>query len=267
MVHLLITMVLFISGASLGSFLNVVILRYLQHRTPLGRSACLHCGHTLSWWELVPLLSYLWLRGRCFQCRQQISIQYPVVEFAMGLAVVILTTPLPQSLLEVLQTITTIALVSTLLVLLVIDARSLLLPDFFIVTLALIVILQYLIVFELGTPFTQPGQASSTPDALLGLLIGAGFLATLWIITRGQGIGLGDVKLLIPLGVLLGLTGTITLLFFSFLLGGTYGSWLLIRGKVNMKTAVPFGPYLTGVAIIVLLFPALPTQFSHLLLG
>ena len=227
---------LFLFGSVIGSFLNVVILRHLSGEGLNGRSHCVHCGHVLTWYELLPIISFIIQRGRCRKCNRAISPQYPIVELFSGVAAVLLW-----------PSITLFAIFSILLILFVIDFRSYLLPDFFILLLSVAVLLT--------------GAVS-----LSGLLIGSGFLLFLWAVTAGEGIGFGDVKLMIPIGLLFGPTSTILVLAFAFILGGAFGAYLLITKQATRKTAIAFGPYLAGVAMAFLLFPTVVTALQNFFL-
>lgn len=215
----------FAFGAALGSFINVVVLRGIKGTPLSGRSACPHCGNELSWQELIPIISFIFQRGRCRTCGAPISVQYPIIELVAGLGAMALFPNIPAILFFLL-----------LLTLFIIDMRTLLLPDFFIVFLSVLAVL-----FGAGS--------------YQGMLIGAGFLLFLWAVTSGQGIGFGDVKLLIPLGLWFGVAGTITLLAIAFIAGALVGSYLLTTKQATRRTAIPFGPYLTGAAMLLLVFP------------
>lgn len=217
--------IVFIFGAAIGSFLNVVILRSIKGWGLSGRSQCPHCNHTLGVPDLFPILSFTILGGKCRHCGAPISVQYPIVEFTAGLLCMI---TFPNVLL--------FSILCVLLVLFVIDLKTFLLPDFFIVLLGVLVVLQGNVSFH-------------------GMFIGAGFLLALWIITRGKGIGFGDVKLLIPIGFLAGIQGTVSILFASFLVGAIFGIVLIVTGLATRKSAIPFGPFLAGAAMVILTFP------------
>src|SRR5688572_6267960 len=126
----LVAIAALIMGAALGSFINVVVLRYGSGTSSLkGRSLCPSCQRTLRWWELVPLISFIVLRGRCSRCRAPLSWQYPLVEALMGLFMALLAVPLPTTSTHVISTILEVSLVACLLTLGLIDLRTFLLPD------------------------------------------------------------------------------------------------------------------------------------------
>lgn len=254
---------LFVLGAAIGSFLNVVILRGIEGESIGGRSRCPGCSRTLRWWELLPLISFSLLRGRCNRCRRQISIQYPLVELALGITVLILGLPLPTTSSELLLSLLQIGIASLLVVLFVIDLRTMLLPDRIVVLLAIGV--GIFIVVRAGTSAVDP--TSLAVWSLYGALIGAGGLGILWLLTRGRGIGLGDVKVMVPIGALFGPLDVIVLLFTAFVAGGGLAAYLLVSKRATMKTAIPFGPFLCGAALLFLLVPALAKVGRELLFG
>lgn len=248
---MLVSVVIFAVGACIGSFLNVVILRSLTGK-PLAfaRSHCPVCKRTLRAHELIPVVSFLWLRGRCASCHAKLSWQYPLVELWMGV-VAVLTFTLPIQLGASVLLFTILALIT---VLGVIDIRTLMLPDVFLVYLTVVVFLYLWINPQIAT------------QSLFGALIGSGSLFILWAITYGRGIGFGDVKLMLPLGLLFGLWNTVALLFFAFVAGGLVAIILLATRRAHMKTAIAFGPFLIAAAALFLLWPALPDHFYSILL-
>jgi len=254
MPQLIIGVGLFALGASLGSFANVFILRKSFISTgatkPLpntlsGRSICPHCRRQLSVIDLVPVISWLMLLGRCRRCRQPISAQYPTVELAFAVSLAVLFLPLPITSAAFFTSALQFLAIAMLIILFIIDLKTLILPDKYIIGLALI----SLLVLTINHSFIS---------GLQGAAAGAGILSLLWLVTRGKGLGLGDVKLMIPVGLLLGFSQTGLLLFLAFTLGGVISLILLATKQVTMKTAVPFGPYLAGLAIVFILFPNLP---------
>ncbi len=245
----------FLYGSIFGSFLNVVSLRTIArlHGHPAGsilttRSACPDCHSTLRWWELIPIFSFLFLRGRCARCHARISFQYPVVEITFGVitAMLWLLVPTPHTGTSLLIFTLQLIIAGLLLVLFIIDLKTMLLPDKFIVMLSCAVLTLLATQYQLNL------------NAVIGLLIGAGFLFLLWAVTRGRGLGFGDVKLMLPLGALFGGWGTVVLLFIAFIIGGLISIILLLRGHAHLKTAIPFGPFLVTAALLLLLFPDLP---------
>jgi prepilin signal peptidase PulO-like enzyme (type II secretory pathway) len=241
-----LALLIFAFGAAIGSFLNVVILRY-PAEGPVGRSRCPHCRKILAWYELIPIVSFLWQRGQCRSCGHKLSWQYPLVEAAMGAALAALFTPLPESAGQAALAALAAGIVALLLILFVIDLKTMLLPDLFVAVLGILVVAHVAVqITSYQLPITSP---------LWGAAIGAGFLGILWLTTSGRGLGLGDVKLMVPLGALLGPLETAALLLASFIVGGCLALILLGTGRVTMKTPIPFGPFLAGTAILLLVVP------------
>lgn len=246
----IITIIVFFFGSVIGSFLNVVILRYRSGRTLGGRSMCFTCSKTLSWTELIPLGSYLTQRGKCAHCRTPISWQYPAVEALTGLVFTFLylhfsfllfTTPLLFAILFAYYGF----IFCLLIVLTVYDLKHKILPDELSGLFA---------AASLIGAFCIRGQAiilhiPSIWHLLAGILIPLPFVI-LWYISKGRWMGLGDPKLMIGIGFLLGMSAGITAVLISFWLGAIVGILMLIFGSVflkksvSMKTAVPFGPFL-----------------------
>ncbi len=242
--------ILFCLGATIGSFLHVVAERYMTGQTALaGRSYCPHCKKTLTARELVPLLSYMVSGARCRGCGAEIPVHYPINELLTGVMAVLLGLPsiIHQSglLLPIL-----LGVASCILIILIrIDSKTMVLPDGYIYALTGVAAL---CVFFLDKDIN---------DIVLGAVVGAGALYLLWAVTGGAGIGFGDVKLMVPLGILFGVKGVIALLFFSFLAGGAMSIFLLATKRVTPKTAVPFGPFLAGAALFLMAFPEFTDRF------
>ncbi|MGE0393322.1 MAG: A24 family peptidase [Vicinamibacterales bacterium] len=226
-------------GLVVGSFLNVCI-----YRLPRGQSIvwpgsrCGACGRTLRWYENVPVLSWLVLRGRCRTCRAAISATYPAVEAATG--VLFLGGYLVHGLHPLLPVRLTFA--SLLVVLFVIDLRHRILPDR--ITLSGIAI-------GLGASVAlPPGPAS----AFAGAALGGGLL---WAISEGyfrlrgrEGLGFGDVKMLAMIGAFLGWELTLLTLFVASLAGSVAGLALIATRRGDLQSALPFGTFLTIGALV-----------------
>lgn len=239
------------AGVSVGSFINVLIARFGAAGARLtDRSHCVSCLKQLRWWELVPLISFLALRGRCASCRQPISWRYPVIEAVTGAAWV--WAFISSS--HLLAALSLAGIFTVLILLWAIDAQHLLLPDIYLVYLGLFVILHLWVT-----------AAAAPRSALLGVIVGCGTLAAIWAATSGRGLGFGDVKLVLPLGLLLGGAGMVTVLFLAFMAGGVSAGYLLATRQAGLKSAVPFGPYLIAAACAVLLSPRLITVLFALL--
>lgn len=233
----------FILGACLGSFGNVLIWRVPRKENFVwGRSHCPKCRAMIAWYDNIPILSYLILRGRCRSCAARISLRYPIVELITGALFAALFYRLGWSwfLLE------TLVFAFGLVVVSFIDLDHMILPDVF--TLSGIVI---------GLLGAALNPERSFWASLMGVLLGGGFLwliAYLYYVFRKQeGMGGGDIKLLAWIGAILGWTAIPFVILAASLLGSLVGILAAIRTKSGMQTAIPFGPYLALGAILFLL--------------
>ncbi len=234
--HLLL---LFIFGTIFGSFINVVAYRFPRNLSIINPpSGCPSCEKRLGIIELFPLLSYLFLRGRCRHCKTSINPRYFMVELATGL----LFVAVPWFLGVSMESVGYLFLLSLLLVISLIDIDFRRIPN---VLLGVGLVIGLLL--KLIDPATRSLQALG--DAGLGMLAGGGIMLIIYIFGRG-GIGAGDLKLMIMVGFFLGMAGVLLVLFVGFLLGGFYGLTMLLLRRLGRKDMIPFGPFLSlGVAI------------------
>ena len=271
---------LFVFGSAIGSFIKVIADRYdpdkfiLKKSTLGGRSACPKCGHKLELVELVPLLSFLLLRGRCRKCGKKIGFSYPVVEIISGLIFVFVPyflSHLPTVKLLNLSALNYTLLASgytlvflVLLLLSLIDIRLKIIPD---ETNIFLIILGVAIAFLIPSGIVTANHSFTGAYALLfgvqnnllfnrlvGLLFGIVFYGLLILITRGRGMGLGDLKFSAALGVVFGLPDIIFITFFSFMIGSIFSLPSLIFRKRGLKSFLPFGPFIALSALVVFFF-------------
>lgn len=245
----------FIFGLVAGSFLNVVVYRVLTGDSPFkGRSKCPKCKRQIAWYDNMPLLSFVMLGGRCRWCHKKISIRYPLLELLTGMLFVwwfgmgqifFRLTQQPYTIIQPgFWLIVGIGLVS----LLVADLWWSVLPDVFTIGLAVLAFL-YRFLLTLAGIMKLPDFLGAIGAGLLA----AGFFAALIIGTRGKGMGWGDVKLAVLMGLLLGWPRILVALFVSFLTGAIVGIILILIGKKRFGQTVPFGPFLimgTGAALV-----------------
>jgi leader peptidase (prepilin peptidase) / N-methyltransferase len=221
----------FIFGLLFGSFANVLADRLPKGQDVLwGRSHCDYCRKQLRWFELIPLFSYMYLGGRCSRCHKKLSFQYPLVEFICGLGFAGLSyiAPTPLSLIFLCLVFV------SFLVMFVADLKYQILPDS-------MVILSF--VSSVGWLVATDGLEAVMANATSALVTGA-FFYMLWKMTRGRGMGFGDVKLSISLGLLLGFPAIIFGLYIAFLTGAIVGVILMIVGRKTLKSKIAFGPFL-----------------------
>jgi leader peptidase (prepilin peptidase) / N-methyltransferase len=239
----LLPLFIFILGLLIGSFLNVVILRMNTGRSVVtGRSKCARCGRVLSWYELIPVFSFLKLRGKCRTCHTPISFQYPLVELITGIVFIMLYTKivLVQGLAVVPFIIFAFLCVvaSLMIVILVYDVKHKIIPDAAVYPFILLSIVS--IVWR---TFMHPGFA---PGAAVvnGVFVALPFFL-LWFLSKGRLMGFGDVKLTLGIGWFLGLSMGFMAVIFAFWFGGVVGLFILATSrKHTMKSEVPFAPFL-----------------------
>ena len=224
-----ISAVIFVFGLLIGSFLNVCIYRIPKRENiTTTRSHCMACGNVIRWYDLIPVLSFLLLGGKCRDCGAKLSIQYPIIELLNGILYCVVFATLGLNIKSVL----TMALISALIVIAVIDWRTYEIPfglNVFIMALGFI---------NLAT------DRANWLQYVIGAVSVSGFLLLLYLLTKGRGIGGGDIKLMAAAGLFLGWKSCIL----AFVIGCVLGSVIhLIRMRVSKQDHVlAFGPYLAA---------------------
>lgn len=243
-------------GVIIGSFLNVLIYRFHTGKSLAGHSHCLSCGVRLRWFELFPLLSYVALRARCRTCGCAVPARYFLVELLTGALFVLALTHS----LDVVAVLGLWTILSILVVITVYDLYHFIIPD------ELTAVLAGAVFLFIGYEYWMTGLmfAELLSDAFAAVL-GAGFLYLLWLVSKGQWIGFGDVKLALPLGFLVGSGLVFSFIVLSFWIGAAVSLMIIgwghiRRGKASlrfggqaltMKSAVPFAPFLIVSALVV----------------
>jgi leader peptidase (prepilin peptidase)/N-methyltransferase len=226
-------------GLMLGSFMNVCIYRLPRGLSPVRpRSGCPKCGHMIAWYENVPVVSYLVLRGRCRKCRAPISPMYPIVEFITG--AVFLAGYLyygPSALL-----IVRLAFAWAMIALFVIDYQHQILPN--------VITVPGMVIGLLANFLAGPGWVAS----IIGAAVGAGSLYAIaeiyYRVRHEEGLGMGDVKMLGMIGAFLGWKLVLLTLVLSSFLGSIIGVFVVVSRKESLKYAMPFGTFLAVGALV-----------------
>ena len=232
-------------GAVVGSFLNVVILRLPEENASIvfPGSHCPQCMQPLRWFDNIPIISYLMLRGRCRTCKQAISMQYPLVELAMAVLATLLAFRFAYSFEFVLYFI----FFAALLVIIFIDFHHQIIPDR--ISLPGILIGFAASFFNDQVTWQQSG---------LGIVLGGGVLYAVasgyFLLTKREGMGGGDIKLLAMIGAFLGWQSLLYVIFSSSVAGSVVGIAAMIKQKKGGQTRIPFGPFLALGAMTYLLF-------------
>jgi len=266
---------LFIFGIIIGSFLNVVILRHGTGRSLEGRSGCMSCAKKLSWYELVPVLSWCVQVSRCRGCGSKISWQYPLVEFATGLlfagayAIVFLTGASGAGASEYVALALLALICATLVAITAYDIKHMIIPDSWSVVFAASSLL-----FASLYWFDTPLDMLTTPQGWLHLASGPILFVpfwALWFFSKGAWIGLGDGKLAVGIGWLLGLVYGISAIVVGFWLGAIFGVALLLISRlvkhfarITMKSEIPFGPFLILGALLILFLQVNVLEITNL---
>ncbi|MGB9763214.1 MAG: prepilin peptidase [Minisyncoccia bacterium] len=284
---------IFILGTVIGSFLNVVIDRLDTERSAFeGRSFCPYCGKTLSWWEMVPVLNYIYLRGRCSSCHHRLPLQYPIIEALTGILFLsaylrFLRFPLINNSifynlfyyfshfnLETLFLILTFLIwlywIFVLISIALYDlkkylvASEILLPAIIIsfiykIIIGIVLHFNHFFLLEqtnylLGSDTLLFGQYNYFLSLFLGIFFGFSLIASLAFFTKEKAMGWGDALIGILMGIILGFPNIIIALIITFLSGGFISFILIALNKKTMKSYLPFAPFLVLGTLSVLLF-------------
>lgn len=256
----------FIFGLIVGSFLNVLVYRLKDAETLLGRSFCRHCAHQIRWYDNVPLISFVLLRGACRDCDAKISWQYPALELLTGIlfALAGYFFFVPEVMSSWLETAWLLGIVSCLIVIAAYDLRHMEIPLNMIIINVLITGV-FLVASFLLVP--EPFFASRLWYGLLGGAIVCGFFFLLVWMSRETWMGWGDVWLGFVAGSAVGAPLILPMLTLSFGLGALIGLIAIARGQKGMKSQVPFAPFLVAGTILTLFLPEVfPAFFRFLIL-
>jgi leader peptidase (prepilin peptidase)/N-methyltransferase len=241
--------VIFIFGTAIGSFLNVLIWRLPRDEKPNGRSKCPHCKHELVWHDLIPVISFVVSRGKCKYCGKPISYRYPAIELVTGALFALAAWSIPLvdvgSWLVLAKVAVVIAVCVTVFV---IDLEHYLILDK-VVFPSSAIILGLLILTDVVA-----GTTSNTTQGILAALAASVPFLLLWFISKGKWMGLGDVKFMVFMGLALGFPGVLVALFVSFIVGAIVGVFLILAGKKQLSSKLPFGTFLSVATIVAVLY-------------
>lgn len=237
--------IIFLYGIIIGSFLNVCIYRIPEELSIVtGRSHCMDCNTPIKWYDLIPVFSYVFLRGRCRKCRSRISIQYPIVEALNGLLYVLVFYLYGfHSLKDILISCAYCMVISALIVLSVIDFRTKNIPygiNIFIFVIGFCIVLIKYFWFGRNTDIIL--------EHVIGMFAVSSFLLLIFYASHGRGIGGGDIKLMGAAGLALGWQNILLAFFIGCVLASIIHP---IRMRINhLNRVLAFGPYLSvGIAV------------------
>ena len=264
---------IFVSGLIIGSFINALQYRIQIERKNTGRSFCPKCKHQLVWYDLVPVFSWVLLGGKCRYCHKKISIQYPVIELITGFLFVAfgMVSGLNQKINEaifgfqstsgslllryVILLLLLIVIVAVFVLLALHDAKTSYILSFYVYAGVFITLAYHLLgytgkwqiveIFHYLTPYILSG------------IIPALFFLSIYILSKGKWMGAGDAELALLIGFFLGYPLTPVAFYFAFIVGSIYGVIKIMMKKSQMKSALPFGPFLIGGCFFAFLFLSL----------
>ncbi len=234
----------FLIGSCIGSFLNVCIYRLPLEKSIISPpSACPKCNHQIKWYENLPIISYIFLGGKCSQCKEKISIRYPFVELLTGVLSLLSFMKFGPTPLFFINTL----LIHSLIVITFIDLDHQIIPD--IISLPGIII---------GFLFSFIPGGITWSDSIIGILLGGGLFygvaLLFYLLFKKEGMGGGDIKLLAMLGAFLGWKSVPFVIFASALVGAIGGISFIIISKSKESVPIPYGPYLAFAALIYLFY-------------
>ncbi|HSW90058.1 MAG TPA: prepilin peptidase [Patescibacteria group bacterium] len=253
---LIVCAFLFVFGLAIGSFLNVVIYRVIHGDSPMrGRSYCDNCKKLIPWYDNIPLFSFLVLKRKCRYCKTPISWTYPAIELLTGLLFVwwylvgftffrLTATPF-----TLVQPLFWLAVALLLLVIFATDLFSFLIPDSAVYLLTILAF-SYRIALTVRHIMT----ISDFWVYLASAIACSVFFYLLVLLTHHKGMGLGDVKLVFPLGLLVGWPLLLFVIMLASIAGSIVGITTIVVGAKNLKSKLPFGPFLIGATCVALLW-------------
>lgn len=237
------TLLIIIYGLIIGSFLNVCIYRIPRSESiAWPGSHCPKCSHKLSWYNNIPLFSWIFLGGRCRCCKEPISKQYPIVEALNAILYIIVYIYFGFSVDFIFYSL----LSSVLIVITFIDLQQMIIPDILVVIIMILSILHKgIIYFSGGSP--------EIFSSVIGLFLAGGLFLAIVLLSRG-GMGGGDVTLIASLGFILGWRKILLTIFLSFILGSIISIFLLATKIKTRKDPIPFGPFIILAFFITVLW-------------
>jgi len=242
---LFFSLVIFLFGLIIGSFINCLIYRLKNKKSLGGRSFCPKCKKQINWYDNIPLLSYFLLRAKCRWCREKISFQYPLVELITAilfLVVFLATYNLQLTTYNLLLILRNWTFTAFLIIIFLYDLKYYLIPDKISLPAMVVALIFNIFLYNIFINY------------LLAALIAGGFFFLQFIISKGKWIGGGDIRLGLLIGLMLGWPNVLVALTISYILGSIIGLGLIITQRATMKSPVPLGTFLSIGAFISLLW-------------
>lgn len=230
----LVAFFVFLFGICIGSFLNCFIYRQEEKKSLKGRSFCPNCKHLLSWQDLFPVFSFLFLLGKCRYCKEKISWQYPLVEIFSGLLFVAFFSQA-----DIIRSLYLIIIACLLIIIFVFDLKHYIIPD-----RILFPAIAVASAYDIYIIFLSKDPVGIFLNFVLAISISAGLFLLIFLISMGKWMGFGDVKFAVLMGLLLGFPNVLSALFLAFFFGAIIGLITMVFKKKSFKSEIPFGPFL-----------------------
>lgn len=249
-------LIFFILGLVVGSFLNVVVYRLNVAENILGRSHCPHCKTKIRWYDNIPVVSFIILRWRCRNCREKISLQYPLVEISSGVLFAFIGSRLflPEDAATWAPTIYHLGVAGFLMAILVYDFLYLEIPGL-VLWPAIGWAVAFNLFFDWGSPeFAGGVLGSATYSGVLAAILAFLFFFLLAAVSKEKWMGIGDAYLAILLGLILGWPKIILGLMLAFSLGALIGLALILLKKKKWESPIPFAPFLIAGSFLAMFF-------------
>ncbi|MCA9381836.1 prepilin peptidase [Candidatus Dojkabacteria bacterium] len=283
-IFLIIYSILF--GLAIGSFINAGIYRFKNKIKITGHSICTNCKQELKPLDLVPLFSYLFLKGKCRYCKAKISIQYPIVELVTALIYLLLSihmltiynqySKFSSQLGPIFIYCLWLIIITGILVFIAVyDFKFKIIPNEFIIAGVIVTTLFILIEFIFQLVYAEYGATKfaftfffdSPLNYILAGVLGFGLLFLVVLATKGKGMGMGDVKYAFLMGLIIGFPSILLGLYIAVVIGAIFGIALILIKRKRMKSEIPFGPFLVLGTFFMMLFSTQIIDFSKSLLG
>jgi prepilin signal peptidase PulO-like enzyme (type II secretory pathway) len=255
---------LFILGLFFGSFLNVLADHLPQKKSIFGRSHCEYCNKVLKWYDLIPVVSFVLLQGKCRYCHEQLSLKYPISEIVTGVLFLMTYLSIFNYKFSILNQITinqllnllySLIVISSLIIIFFADLKHRIIPDKILFPTTFLVV-AFLFLF----------QINQLPSHLIAGVICFLFFLGIYVVTRGKGMGFGDVKFAVLIGLFLGIPLSFAALYLAFLTGAGVSIILILWKKAALKSTISFGPFLViGTILTFFLQEPFVKLFHHFL--
>lgn len=242
--ELFINLLIFIFGASIGSFLNVLIDRLPKEESINGRSHCDFCGKKIAWHDLFPIISFFILGGKTRCCRKKLSFQYPIIEFVTGLVFIIVIKDGPYLGQSLIRSVLISGIMACFIVIFISDLKYHLISDYI-----LLAVFIFSIIFHLSNNETMK---QFNNFFLSGLIVSLPIFL-IYFISKERAMGLGDVYLAAIMGFLLGWKAGFLALYIAFVTGAIFGLIIILFKHKKLKSKIAFGPFLV-IGTVVMLF-------------